>query len=316
MGQILHKRARTTQEVRYEIQNSKEGASSLARKFNVSRETIYKWKSRDFTNDEKMGTKSAKSSLTSLEQQVVCEYRRVTKDSLDDCYIALKNEIPKLTRSNLHRVLQKNNLSKFPKEIIAKQKFSDYKIGFVHIDITFLNINNKKYYLFVAIERLSKFLFLKLYSDKTMDSSAKFLQETIDNFPFKIHKILTDNGAEFTYKLLKNCKKKEEEHKFNKVCIANNISHKTTQFRHPWTNGQVEIMNKQIKNNTTRKYFYDNFEQLSNHLNQYMIAYNFAKQLKSLKFKTPYQKLVDIFDDDRNNFKCDDVVSYFVGLYK
>ncbi len=148
-----------------------------------------------------------------------------------------------------------------------------------------------------------------------MDSSAKFLQETIDNFPFKIHKILTDNGAEFTYKLIKNCKKKEEEHKFNKVCIANNISHKTTQFRHPWTNGQVEIMNKQIKNNTTRKYFYDNFEQLSNHLNQYMIAYNFAKQLKSLKFKTPYQKLVDIFDDDRDNFKCDDVVSYFVGLY-
>lgn len=57
MGQILHKRARTTQEIRYEIQNSKESISSLAKKFNISRVTIYKWKSRDFVVDEKMGNK-------------------------------------------------------------------------------------------------------------------------------------------------------------------------------------------------------------------------------------------------------------------
>ena len=315
MGQILHKRARTTQEIRYEIQNSKESISSLARKFNISRVTIYKWKSREFVVDDKMGTKSPKSSLSSLEQSIICEFRRATKHSLDDCYIALKKEIPKLTRSNLHRVLQKNNLSKFPKEIIAKQKFENYEIGFVHIDITFLNINKQKYYLFVAIERLSKLLFLKLYTDKTIETSAKFLCEAIDFFPFKIHRILTDNGAEFTYKLFANCKKKEELHEFNKICFANNIVHKTTQFRHPWTNGQVEIMNKQIKENTTRKYFYDNFNQLSDHLNQYMIAYNFSKQLKSLKFMTPYQKCVDIFNEKRDSFKCDDVVNYFVGLY-
>ena len=51
MGQILHKRARTTQEIRHEIQNSKESISSLARKFNISRATIYKWKSREFIED-------------------------------------------------------------------------------------------------------------------------------------------------------------------------------------------------------------------------------------------------------------------------
>ena len=89
MGQILHKRARTTQEIRHEIQNSKESISSLARKFNISRATIYKWKSREFIEDDKMGTKSPKSSLTDLEQKVICEFRRVTKSSLDDCYTKL-----------------------------------------------------------------------------------------------------------------------------------------------------------------------------------------------------------------------------------
>ena len=55
MGQILHKRARTTQEIRYESQISKESISSLARKFNISRVTIYIWKSREFIEDDKMG---------------------------------------------------------------------------------------------------------------------------------------------------------------------------------------------------------------------------------------------------------------------
>ena len=316
MEQILHKRARTTHEVRAEIQNSKESVSSLARKFNTSRETIYKWKSRVGVGDRKMGTKSPISSLTKFEQDIICEFRRVTKSSLDDCYIALKKEIPNLSRSNLHRVLQKNNLSKFPKEIITKQKFSEYGIGFVHIDITFLNINKQKYYLFVAIERLSKLLFLKLYTDKTIETSAQFLSEVIAIYPFKIHRILTDNGAEFTYKLFKNCQKKEDSHQFNKICIDNNIIHKTIQFRHPWTNGQVEIMNKQIKDNTTKKYTYESFDQLSDHLNQYMIAYNFAKQLKSLKFKTPYQKMIDIYKENVDSFKNESPVNYLMGRYK
>ncbi len=318
MGQILHKCARTTEIIRAEIQNSKEGVSKLARKFGVSRDTIYKWKSRNAINDNKSGTKSPKSSLSQLEQQIICEFRRKTKFSLDDCFIALKQEIPTLTRSNLHRVLQKNNLSKFAdkNKKISRKKFKEYEIGFIHIDITFINIGKQKFYLFVAIERSTKLLFLKLYKDKTVKSSVDFLQETMKYFPFKIHRILTDNGVEFTYKLFSNnCHKKEEDHEFNKICFANNISHKTTQFRHPWTNGQVEIMNRQIKNNTTKKYKYDDYQQLSNHLNQYLLAYNFAKKLKSLNFKTPYQKMIEIYDRKRDNFKSEGVVGEFVGLY-
>ena len=44
-----------------------------------------------------------------------------------------------------------------------------------------------------------------------------------------------------------------------------------------------------------------------------MIAYNFDKQFKSLKFQTPYQKVVAIYEKDKDNFKINNIVDYFVG---
>jgi len=68
-----------------------------------------------------------------------------------------------------------------------------------------------------------------------------------------------------------------------------NIEHHTIQFRHPWTNGQVEITNKIIKEATTKKYHYDDFEALKRHLMTFLLYYNYQQPLKSLKLKTPDQ---------------------------
>ena len=65
MGQVLHKRARTTEEVRRDIQNSQESLIKLSIKYGVNPKTIQKWKKRDFTHDAKMGPKVVKSTVLS-----------------------------------------------------------------------------------------------------------------------------------------------------------------------------------------------------------------------------------------------------------
>ncbi len=106
MGNLLHANAKTTPRIRKEIQDSCESIAKLAIKYNLNPKTVHRWKRDTSTEDKKSGAKKIKSSLSDTEQQIVCEFRRVTKLSLDDCFIALKDKIPALSRSNLHRYLQ------------------------------------------------------------------------------------------------------------------------------------------------------------------------------------------------------------------
>lgn len=297
MVQILHARAKTTIAIRKEIQNSKKSIRALAQEYNVNFKTILKWKHRDDVLDKPFGAKKLRTVLTPLEEQAICVFRKSSNLSLDDCLIALKDSIPKLTRSNLHRCLKRNNLSALIKpevEIVEKKKFKDYNIGYFHIDITEIILEkNNKFYLFVAIDRVSKFVIVRLYKNQTMENSAKFLKIVIDHCPYKIHTILTDNGAQFTYRLLLKALRPKKLHDFDVICKSNDIRHRLTKFRHPWTNGQVERFNKTIKDATVKIYHYDSFIQLEKHLQEFIFAYNFAKRLKSLKFKAPLDFLMD-----------------------
>ena len=68
---------------------------------------------------------------------------------------------------------------------------------------------------------------------------------------------------------------------FDEACAKHGIKHKLTQFRHPWTNGQVEVMNKKIKAHTTKLYHYETADSLRKHLMAFMLAYNFQRPLKA-----------------------------------
>ncbi len=81
------------------------------------------------------------------------------------------------------------------------------------------------------------------------------------------------------------------------------IEHRTTQLRHPWTNGQVEITNKLIKEATTKRFYYENFEQLKKHLMTLVLYYNHQRPLKSLKFKTPWALIEQCYNNDKRFFR-------------
>jgi len=78
-------------------------------------------------------------------------------------------------------------------------------------------------------------------------------------------------------------------HSFEAACADLDIDHRLTKPLHPWTNGQVERMNRTIKDATVRRYHYDDHAQLERHLADFIAAYNFGRRLKTLKGLTPYE---------------------------
>jgi transposase-like protein len=302
MVSIHHANAKTTVRVRKEIQESQETIAQLAERLSVNPKTILYWKHAGRVDDAKSGPKNPRSTvLSAAEEQIICEFRRLTKFSLDDVFVSLKDKIPALTRSNLHRCLKRHGLSRLPPEENAgakpsKKKFKAYEIGYVHIDITEIRLGKQKAYMFVGICRVSKYAYVELHDRMTVTVAVRFLENLIADFPFKIHTILTDNGAQFTYALLAtHLKPKTKIHLFDAACERHGIRHKLTKFKHPWTNGQVEAMNKTIKAHTTKTYHYDTAESLKKHLMAFVMLHNFQKKLKALNFKSPYDTIIEIW---------------------
>ncbi len=290
MGQILHGCAKTTQTIRRAIQNRKESIAKLSKHYNLNPKTIIKWRKRSFTKDADMGPKHPRSTVLTLEEEaIIVTFRKYTLLPLDDCLYALQSTIPHLTRSSLHRCLQRHNISRLPTvdgEVKSKKKFKQYPIGYFHIDIAEVRTEEGKLHLFVAIDRTSKFTYVELCNSATKPIAAEFLRNLIRILPYKIHTILTDNGIQFT-----NQKRHKYafQHIFDRVCEENVIEHRLTKVSHPWTNGQVERMNKTLKDATVKKYYYQSHQQLKEHLYNFVMAYNYAKRLKTLKGLTPYE---------------------------
>ena len=221
-------------------------------------------------------------------------FRRHTLLPLDDCLYALQATIPQLTRSSLHRCLQRNGISRLPEvegDKPAKKAFKSYPIGFFHIDIAEVQTAEGKLYLFVAIDRTSKFAFAQLVESATRVTASAFLEALVAAVPYRIHTVLTDNGIQFRLppRYANGPTARYLTHMFDLRCVEHGIEHRFTRINHPWTNGQVERMNRTIKDATVKRFHYDSHEQLRRHLQDFVAAYNFARRLKRLRGLTPYE---------------------------
>jgi IS30 family transposase len=239
MGQVPHGSARTTEAVRRAIQLRQESVRALARRFGVSPTTVQKWRKRETTADARMGPKDARSTvLTPEEEAAVVAFRRHTLLPLDDCLYALQPTIPRLTRSSLHRCLERHGISRLPEiegSKPSKKRFAAYPIGYFHIDIAEVSTEQGKLRLFVAIDRTSKFAFARLVESAGKMEAAQFLRDLIEAVPYRIHTVLTDNGIQFTTRARDAY---DGDHIFDRVCDEHGIEHRLTKINHPWTNGQ------------------------------------------------------------------------------
>ena len=150
MGQILHGSARTTAAVRRAIQQSQESLIILASRYGINPKTVAKWRKRTAVHDLPTGPQHAKSTtLSSEEEAIIVAFRRQTLLPLDDCLYALQATIPHLTRSSLHRCLQRHGISRLPDvtgDKPPKKKFTTDPIGYFHIDIAEVRTTEGKLY--------------------------------------------------------------------------------------------------------------------------------------------------------------------------
>ena len=119
--------------------------------------------------------------------------------------------------------------------------FKDYDLGFVHIDIKHLpklrtaNGESRKRFLYVAIDRCSRWVHLAVKDDELATSAIAFLKEAVRAFPFKITHVLTDRGSCFT------------ADGFEEACRQLKVEHRTTKPYTPQTNGLVERFNGRVQ---------------------------------------------------------------------
>ena len=199
MGQVRHGSATTTHAVRAAIQRSQASIAELSRELGINPKTVAKWRKRQTVEDRKTGPQEPRSTvLSEAEEAMIVAFRRHTLLPLDDCLYALQPSIPKLTRSALHRCLQRHGISRLPDIEGGKpkrQRFKRYAIGYFHIDIAEVQTAEGKLYLFVGIDRTSKFAVTQLVDKADRRTAWEFLELLLDAVPYRIHTILTDSNS-------------------------------------------------------------------------------------------------------------------------
>jgi transposase InsO family protein len=291
MAQVLHGCATTTARLRADIQASAEPTAVVARRYSLNPKTVAKWRAREGVEDRPMGPRERRSSvLSSLEEAAIVAFRTRSRLPLDDVFLALKPAIPALTRSTLHRCLQRHGVSRLPRPARERpQRFKAYEIGYLHVDIAEVRVAEAKAYLFVAVDRTAKLVVARLYRRATSRVAATFLKVLVKAVPYRIHTVLTDNGIQFTDTSV--AKYPRKLHAFDMACRRFGIEHRLTRPYHPWTNGQAERTIRTLKDATVRTYHYDTVHQLRRHIADFLAAYNFARQLKALRWQTPHETI-------------------------
>lgn len=111
-----------------------------------------------------------------------------------------------MSRSALDRMLRRHCVSNLrdllPKEETpAPKKFKKYDPGYVHVDVKYLPKmadETTRKYLYVAIDRATRWVYHEVLPDETAKSAAGFLGRVIQACPIKITKVLTDNGSDMS----------------------------------------------------------------------------------------------------------------------
>ena len=298
MSSRIHPQARTTPKIRQEIKDSGLSSREAAKVFNITRATAQKWLGRDDVQDRSHRAHTLKTTLSQAQEAIVLALRQSLYLPLDDLLFITKQYInPAVSRAGIARLLKREGMSRLTdliataegEKITPKKTFKDYEPGFIHIDIKYLPQmpdETSRRYLFVAIDRATRWVFMHIYGDMTETSSVDFLRRLKLASPIKISKILTDNGSQFTDRFATKDKKPSGKHAFDVACAALPAEHRLAPPRHPQTNGMVERFNGRI-NELLQQTRFDSRADLQATLLNYLKLYNHHIPQRAIGSKTP-----------------------------
>ena len=298
----LHKQATTTPKVRAAIQASDEPASALAERFGTTGQTIYKWKHRSTVHDRSHTPHHLQTTLTPAQEAVAVVLRKSLLVSIDDLLAVVREFLnPEASRSGLDRCLRRHGVGNLrdlqaqsPRP--AHKAFKAYEPGYLHVDVKYLPQmadETSRRYLFVAIDRATRWVFIRVYKSKTAANARRFLRDLERTCPIRIRTILTDNGKEFTDRLFGLRKRSPTgKHEFDLLCSELGIEHRLAPPQHPQTNGMVERFNGRIED-VLQSHHFRSGEELETTLHRYVVLYNQQLPQSALGSRTPLQAMKD-----------------------
>jgi len=273
------------------IQQCTCGYRDIARHWGISVSTVHHWKHRSDTDCRSCRPHTIHYALSDEEQRGVLCLRRFGLP-LDDIVDMLSPVMPNLNRSSAYRVLVRGKLNKLPRPRTESGRFKEYAPGYLHIDSFQLpSFEGIKRYCYVAVDRATRLVFLRVYKRKNLDSSRDFLRRCSKFFPFRIHKVLTDNGKEYVYNYFLTAKRKPitKVHPFLQLCADLGIEHRNTRPYTPKTNGMVERVNGLIQQDTVYRYQYRSSQEMVESLTNWLVSRNFHSKNRQIGRITPYE---------------------------
>lgn len=257
---VLHKNSKLTIVHRTEIWDRYcrwDKVKDIARIYRVSRPTVYKV------------LKQARIRIFQQKNSTNERYRWV--------YYGLKR-LAKIEK----KVLEKKN-----KE--ARRYNKSYPGEMTHMDtkklprVKWITTNE---YIFVMIDDYSRELYARITKDKTQISSADALAQFIDECPYKIERLMTDNGKEYKW---------TKEHEFVKLCEREWIKQVFTRVKRPQTNGKAERVIRTLMEMWHRREEFTSLEQRRKSLNRFVNRYNTVKPHKWIGWNTPYETIEEFY---------------------
>jgi transposase InsO family protein len=249
----LHANAATTPKTRAYIQASGRPAAALARELGISESTVRRWQQRRDVADRASTPHTLATGFSAAEEAIAVELRTRLQLSLDDTLEVMRRCLrPDISRSALHRCLKRHGVSQRPaRPEPPAQRFDPAPFGYVHVDLKHLpRLHRQKAYVFVAIERTTRFVHVAIVQDRSGATIALCLEAFLDAFGHPVHTILTDNGAEFTDRFGDARWRQRDRgtgaHPFDQVCQRHRIRHKLTRPYRPQTNGMAERFNRRL----------------------------------------------------------------------
>lgn len=264
----------------------------------MSEETERKWKRLDSVQDLSAITHNLQTTVSVAQEAVVVELRRLLVLPLDDLLAVTREFLnPDVSRSGLDRCLRRHGVSnlmvvlpKTPAE--ACKIFKTYELGFLHVDVKHLPQmadETTRRYLFVPIDRATRWVFVRILPAKTAANARRFLRDLSRACPIRIAKILTGNGKEFSDRLFASrARAASGTHEFDQICAALGIEHRLTPPKSPPTNGMVERFNGRIADALKINRF-DSALDLKQTLIRYVALYNTQLPQSALGSRTPMQ---------------------------
>lgn len=292
----LHKNATNTPAIRAEIQSATGSDYELAGQFNVCRDTIRKWRKRDTVQDASHTARRLQTTLNAAQEEFVIYLRTQLLLPLDDLLAVIKELIePAMSRSALDRLLRRRGHARLPvpdRPVNTTKPFKAYEPGYIDVQyLPQMADEQARRYVFVAIDRATRWVFSAIKSHKTAAAAKSFLNAVAKVVPFKIQTLLTDNGKEFTDRLFgKRAKDATGADEFDALCKALGIDHRLTKPRTPQANGMVERFTGRLEQ-VLRFHHFNSAKDLAKTLHRYVWLCNEHLPQKALNHETPVQAL-------------------------